>query len=66
MKDIKVIFKGNKSPSGKNTNVEYMMGEAKVKQLEKDGRFDMEIVKPKAPKSKKKSKKEDKKEKNDE
>jgi len=66
MKDIKVIFKGNKSPSGKNTNVEYMMGEAKVKQLEKDGRFDMEIVKPKAPESKKKSKKEDKKEKNDE
>ena len=62
MKNIKVIFRGHKSPSGKMTNTEYMMGEAKIKQLEKTGMFDMEVVKPEKPKakSKKKAKKEDK------
>ena len=60
MKNIKVIFRGHKSPSGKMTNTEYMMGEAKVKQLEKIGMFDMEVVKPEKPKAKKKAKKEDK------
>ena len=58
MKDIKVIFKGHKSPSGMSTNIEYYIGEARLKLLEKSGMFDMEVVKPKAPKPKKKSKKE--------
>ena len=59
MKDIKVIFRGNKSPSGMNTDTYYMMGEPKIKQLEATGMFDMEFETPKAkPKPKKKSKKE--------
>jgi len=61
MKDIKVIFKGNKSPSGKRTNVEYMVSNDKLELLKKSNLFDIEIVKevskpkPKA-KPKKKSK----------
>ena len=63
-KDIKVVFRGNKSPSGKDTNIEYYIGEKYLSNLEKDGRFDIEVLekptpKPKvAPKPKKKSKKE--------
>ena len=63
-KDIKVVFRGNKSPSGKNTNIEYYIGEKYLSNLEKDGRFDIEVLekptpKPKvALKPKKKSKKE--------
>ena len=60
MKNIKVIFRGHKSPSGKNTNTEYMMGEAKVKQLEKIGMFDIERVEPEKPKAKKKKSSKDK------
>ena len=60
MKNIKVIFRGNKSPSGMNTNTQYMMGEAKIKQLEKTGMFDMEVVKPEKPKAKKKKSSKDK------
>ena len=56
MKDIKVIFRGNKSPSGMNTDTWYMMGEPKIKQLEATGMFDMEFEKPK-PKPKPKKKK---------
>ena len=59
MKDIKVIFRGNKSPSGMDTNKEYYIGAARLKLLEKADRYDMELTKPKAKsKSKKKSKKE--------
>ena len=62
MKDIKVIFRGNKAPSGMNTNIEYMMGEHRLNMLKKSESpvFDIEVVeKPKpAPKPKKKAKKE--------
>tara|TARA_R110002110_G_scaffold397804_1_gene613160 strand:- start:614 stop:802 length:189 start_codon:yes stop_codon:yes gene_type:complete len=61
MKDIKVIFKGNKSPSGKRTNVEYMIGEKKLDQLKKTNLFDIEVLEK--PKPKPKPKKKDKKEK---
>ena len=60
MKDIKVIFRGNKSPSGMSTNIEYYIGEARLKLLEKADRYDMELTKPKTPKPKKKAKKEKK------
>ena len=56
-KDIKVIFKSNKVPSGYNSNTEYYIGAARLKNLEKDGRFEIEVLeKPKA-KSKAKPKK---------
>lgn len=63
MKNIKVIFRGNKTPSGKNSNVEYFIGAKKLENLKASGMFDIEIVnmpqeKPK-PKPKK-NKKEDK------
>ena len=59
MKDIKVIFRGNKAPSGKTPGVAYLVGQARLDSWSKDGRFDMEVEKPKAkPKSKKKTKKE--------
>lgn len=59
-KDIKVVFRGNKSPSGYNTNIEYYIGEKYLSNLEKDGRFEIEVLeKPKAkPKAKPKKKKE--------
>ena len=64
MKDIKVIFRGNKAPSGMNTNIEYMMGGHRLNMLQKSKTpvFDIEVVeKPKpAPKPKKKAKKEKK------
>ena len=56
MKDIKVIFKGNKSPSGKRTNVEYMVSNDKLELLKKSNLFDIEIIKE-APKPKPKAKK---------
>ena len=61
-KDIKVIFRGNKAPSGKNTNIEYMISSERKKQLDASKMFDMEVVdKPKAkPKKKPSSKKGDK------
>ena len=61
MKDIKVIFKSNKAPSGMNPHTEYMIGAKKLENLKADGRFDIEVLgeqapKPKAtPKPKKKS-----------
>ena len=64
MKDIRVMFKGNKSPSGKNPHTEYMIGEPYLKNLKASGMFDIEILempkdKPK-PKKKKATKKEKK------
>ena len=64
MKDIRVMFKGNKSPSGKKPHTEYWIGKKYLENLQADGRFDIEVLekpipKPKvAPKPKKKSKKE--------
>ena len=56
-KDTKVIFRGNKSRSGYNTNIEYTIGAKYLSNLEKDGRFKIEVLeKPKA-KSKTKPKK---------
>ena len=56
--DIKVIYRGNKSPSGKNNNTEYMISSERLKQLEASKMFDIEIVeKPKAKTKKKTSKK---------
>ena len=62
MKDIKVIFRGTKAPSGKTTNIEYMIGKDRLELLKKSGMFDMEIIKSESPKPKKKAKKEAKKE----
>ena len=59
MKDIKVTFTGTFSPSSKRTNVPYMVGEARLKQWEKSGKFEMDVEKPKAT-PKKKTKKEKK------
>ena len=67
MKDIKVIFKSNKVPSGCNSNTEYYIGAKKLENLQADGRFDIEVLerpasKPKAtpkPKKKKATKKEE-------
>jgi len=60
MKNIKVIFRGTKAPSGKTTNIEYMIGKERLELLENSGMFNMEIEKPKdkpepkkAPKAKK-------------
>ena len=54
-KDIKVIFHGTKAPSGKTTEIEYMISSERKKQLDASKMFDMEVLnKPKA-KSKKKS-----------
>ena len=54
MKDIKVIFRGNKVPSGMTLNVEQYIGAKKLENLEKDGRFDIEIVEKAKPQPKKK------------
>ena len=60
-KDIKVIFRGNKAPSGKTTNIEYMISAERKKLLESSKMFDIEVLdKPKAtptPKKKTSSKK---------
>ena len=61
-KDIKVIFRGNKAPSGKTTNIEYMISAERKKLLDASGMFDIEVVdspkpKPKKKKSSKKGKK---------
>ena len=60
MKNIKVLFKGNKAPSGKTTEIEYMISSDRLNSLESSGMFDIEILeKPKAkPKPKKKAEKE--------
>ena len=58
-KDIKVIFHGTKAPSGKTTEIEYMISSERKKQLDASKMFDMEVVsKPQtAPKKKTTSKK---------
>tara|TARA_R100000808_G_C2078695_1_gene103371 strand:+ start:175 stop:366 length:192 start_codon:yes stop_codon:yes gene_type:complete len=52
-KDIKVIFRGFKAPSGKNTDVEYFIGKARLEQLQATKMFDIEIVEESKPKAKK-------------
>ena len=61
-KDIRVIFHGAKAPSGKTTEIEYMISSVRKKQLDASKMFDMEVVsKPQtAPKKKATSKKGDK------
>ena len=61
-KDIKVIFHGTKAPSGKTTEIEYMISSERKKQLDASKMFDMEVLdKPKStPKKKLSSKKGDK------
>ena len=61
---IKVIFRGNKVPSGKRLNVPVYLSSLELKNLEKDGRFEIEKVDQ--PKPKPKKKKAPKKEKADE
>ena len=61
MKDIKVKFKGVFAPSGKRTDVDYMVGKARLDQWKKNGKFDMEIEMPKEVKPKKKKAKKEKK-----
>tara|TARA_Y100001938_G_C8084914_1_gene431362 strand:- start:1106 stop:1312 length:207 start_codon:yes stop_codon:yes gene_type:complete len=53
----KVIFRGNKSPSGKNTNVEYVVWETELKSLEESGMFDIEYLDVEKKETKKKEKK---------
>ena len=62
MKNIKVIFRGTKAPSGKTTEIEYMISKERLESLKKSGMFDMDVLdKPKsAPKPKKKVVKENK------
>ena len=54
MKDCKVIFRGNKVPSGMTLNVECFITAKKLENLEKDGRFDIEVIEKAKPKPKKK------------
>ena len=57
-KDIKVIYRGNKSPSGKNNNTEYMISSERLKHLKATKMFDIEVIdKPEAKPKKKTSKK---------
>tara|TARA_R100000700_G_C3175877_1_gene150764 strand:+ start:437 stop:619 length:183 start_codon:yes stop_codon:yes gene_type:complete len=56
-KDIKVVFKGNKAPSGKNTNIEYMISSERLKKLEETKIFNIEILDKPKPKAKPKAKK---------
>lgn len=61
MKDIKVIFRGQKCPSGKMTNTEYYASKDRIELWKKSGLFDMEFEMPKkqekkAPKKSKKDK----------
>jgi len=53
-KDIKVIFHSTKAPSGKTTEIEYMISSERKKQLDASKMFDMEVLdKPQtAPKKK--------------
>ena len=57
MKDIKVIFRGNKAPSGKNTDTEYMISKERLKQLQDSKMFDIEILNEPKPKKQTKNKK---------
>ena len=55
-KDIKVIFRGNKAPSGKNNNTEYMISSGRLKQLEATKMFNIEMIDKPKPKPKPKAK----------
>ena len=55
MKNIKVMFRGHKSPSGMDTEKEYMIGEARFKKLQADGRYIMDYDIPAKPKKEKKA-----------
>ena len=57
-KDIKVIFRGTKAPSGKDINIEYLIGQPRLDILKASNMFDMEIDMPKESPKKKKAKKE--------
>ena len=56
MKDCKVIFRGNKVPSGMSLNVECFLTSKKLENLEKDGRFNIEVIEKSKPKPKPKLK----------
>ena len=61
-KDIKVIFHGTKAPSGKTTEIEYLISSVRKKQLDASKMYDMEVVgKPKTKPKKKTVNKEKKK-----
>lgn len=60
MKDIKVIFKGQKCPSGKKTNTEYYASKDRIDLWKKSGLFDMELEMPKKEKKAPKKAKKDK------
>ena len=55
MRDIKVMFKGNKSPSGMNPYTEYWIGKKYLENLEASGMFNIEVLE--MPKDKPKTKK---------
>ena len=55
--DIKVIFHGTKAPSGKTTEIEYMISKERLESLKKSGMFDMDIEMPKEKKKAKATKK---------
>ena len=57
MKNIKVIYRGNKSPSGKKNETEYMISSERLKQLEASGMFDIEVLEKPEPKPKAEPKK---------
>ena len=59
--DIKVIFHGTKAPSGKTTEIEYMINSERAKLLKSSGMFDMEVLNKPKVKPKKKSPKKEKK-----
>ena len=44
MKDIKVMFKGNKFPSGYAVDKEFMVGKKYLENLQADGRYDIEVM----------------------
>ena len=52
--DIKVIFHGTKAPSGKTTEIEYMINSERAKLLKSSGMFDMEVLNKADAKPKKK------------
>ena len=61
-KNIKVIFHGTKAPSGKTTEITYMISSERKKQLDATKMFDMEVLnQPKAKATAKGKKKKDKK-----
>ena len=41
--DIKVIFHGTKAPSGKTTEIEYMISKERLESRKKSGMVDLDI-----------------------